>query len=440
MRNSTIILLLLVILPFNTAAAADWPQWLGPDRASVWQEEGIVERFPEDGLKVKWRVPVGLGYAGPAVVGGKVYVMDYVLKSGKIENDPGGRGQLEGQERVVCFDAKTGGMLWNHASERPYELSYPSGPRCTPTVNEGRVYALGGHGNLTCLDAITGDVVWKKDLVKEYDAPTPMWGFAAHPLVDGDLLYCIVGGEGSVAVAFDKRTGKEVWRALSASEQGYCPPTMIEHAGVKQLLIWHTEALNGLNPQTGDVYWSLELKPAYGMSVTAPRKNGSFLFASAIGSIGALVKLDDDKPAAEFQWRGKPKDAVYCCNSTPSIVDGVIYGNDCQIGSLMAIRVDNAERLWETFEPTSGGDRRASHGTAFIVRHQDRFFLFSEIGDLILANLSRDGYHEISRFHVLDPTNECFGRDVVWSHPAFANKSVYARNDKELVCVSLAAD
>lgn len=430
----------LLALPLFKASAADWPQWLGPDRASVWQERGIVETFPADGLNVKWRIPIGLGYSGPAVADGKVYVLDYELKSGKIANSPGSRSKLEGQERVVCFDADSGNVKWTYSYNREYELSYASGPRCTPTVNDGRVYALGGHGDLTCLDAESGDVVWKKELAKEYDAPTPIWGFAAHPLVEGNLLYCIVGGEGSVAVAFDKRTGKEVWRALSANEQGYCPPTMIEHAGVKQLLIWHPEALNGLNPRTGEVYWSVDLKPAYGMSVTAPRKVGSYLYASAIGSIGALVKLDDGKPAAEIEWRGKSKDSVYCCNSTPHIVDGVIYGNDCQVGSLMAVRLDTAERLWETFKPTSGGTRRASHGTAFIVRHQDRFFLFSETGDLILANLSKDGYHEISRFHVVDPTNECFGRDVVWSHPAFANKSVYARNDKELVCVSLAAE
>ena len=439
MKNLPMIPLWLLILSLGTVTAADWPQWLGPNRASVWQEDGIVERFPE-GLKAKWRTPVGLGYSGPAVANGKVYVMDYELKSGKIENSPGARGKLEGQERVVCFDAESGELVWKHAYDRPYELSYPSGPRCTPTVNEGRVYALGGHGDLTCLDAATGDVVWKKDLVKEYDAPTPIWGFAAHPLVDGDLLYCVVGGEGSVAVAFDKNSGKEVWRALTAAEQGYCPPTMIEHAGVKQLIIWHPESLNGLNPLTGEVYWSVDLKPAYSMSVTAPRKVGSHLFASAIGGIGALIRLDDDKPAAEIEWRGQSKDAVYCCNSTPQIIDGIIYGNDCQVGSLMAVRLDNAERLWETFVPTSGGERRASHGTAFIVRHQDRFFLFSETGDLILANLSKEGYQEISRVHILDPTNECFGRDVVWSHPAFANRSVYARNDKELVCVSLEAE
>ena len=180
----------------------------------------------------------------------------------------------------------------------------------------------------------------------------------------------------------------------------------------------------------------LESKNGYASPLAA---NGHLYLVDQQGFL-QTVKLNDDKPGAEIEWRGKPKDAVYGCNSTPQIVDGVIYGNDCQIGSLMAVRLDNAERLWETFQPTSGGDRRASHGTAFIVRHEDRFFLFSETGDLILADLTDKRYQEISRFHVLDPTNECFGREVVWSHPAFANKSVFARNDKEVVCVSLAAE
>jgi outer membrane protein assembly factor BamB len=213
---------------------------------------------------------------------------------------------------------------------------------------------------------------------------------------------------------------------------------MIEHAGVKQLIIWHPESINGLNPKTGEVYWTVALQPNYGMSITAPRKIGNHLFASGIGNVGALLKLNDDKPGAEVAWRGDPKSAVYCANSTPVAVDGILYGNDCQIGNLIAVRLEDGERLWQTFEPTSGGTRRASHGTAFIVRHQDRFFLFSETGDLILANLSAAGYEEVSRFHILDPTNECFGRDVVWSHPAFAQKCIFARNDKELVCVSLA--
>ncbi len=119
-------------------------------------------------------------------------------------------------------------------------------------------------------------------------------------------------------------------------------------------------------------------------------------------------------------------------------VDGVIYGCDCRSGALTAVDLLTGDRLWETLIPTAGEGRRAGHGTAFLVRTGDRFLLFSETGDLILANLSREKYEELGRFHVLEPTNECFGRPVVWSHPAFAEKCVFARNDRELVCVSLA--
>lgn len=419
--------------------ADDWPQWLGPQRDSVWRETGIIEAIPDDGLPVAWRAEVGLGYSGPAVADGRVYVLDYVKTSGDISNSPGARDKLNGLERIQCFHATTGESLWKHEYEKAYAISYPRGPRCTPTIAEGKVYALGAEGDLSCLDAKSGRLIWHKDLVAEYKTKTPMWGFSAHPLVDGDLLYCVVGGEGSVAVAFDKDSGREVWRALSASEPGYCPPTMIEHADTKQLLIWHPESLNSLNPITGDLYWSIPLKPAYRMSVTAPRKSGSFLFASGIGEIGAMIKLDDAKPAAKVVWRGTPRNAVYSCNSTPFMDSKMIYGCDCGSGKFMGVRVKDGERLWETFEPiASGTPRRVNHGTAFLVKNEDRYFLFNEKGDLIVAKLSADGYQEQGRQHLLAPTNSAFGRDVVWSHPAFANRCVFARNDKEIVCVKLA--
>lgn len=432
--------LAVVVTSLSPVLADDWPQWLGPRRDSVWRESGIVERFPEEGLTVKWRAPVEMGYAGPAVADGKVYVTDYVHRSGKITNNAGGRDQLEGTERVLCFDAQSGERLWKHGYERSYNISFPRGPRCTPTVDSGKVYTLGAEGDLLCLDAGNGDLLWKKSLTEEYGVETPFWGFAAHPLVDGDLLYCLVGGEGSVAVAFDKNTGEEVWRALSAIGPGYCPPTMIEHAGTKQLLIWHPESLNSLNPRTGEVYWSLPLEPNYRMSIAPPRKSGEHLYVSGIGHVGALFKLDDDQPGAEVVWRGTTKTGVYSANGPSFLEDGMIYGSDCHLGALLGVRMKDGERLWQTFEPTTGGERKADHGTVFLVKHRDRFFLFSETGDLILAKLSPDGYEELDRFHVLEPTNEAMGRDVVWSHPAFAERCLFARNDEELVCVSLAAE
>lgn len=428
----------LVVLWTTGSWADDWPQWMGPQRDGVYRETGVIETIPARGLPVLWRVPIHGGYAGPAVAQGRVYVTDYQRSTGEVRNDPSQRVELHGRERVLCLDARTGELLWKYEYDCPYHISYPAGPRATPTVAGGKVYTLGAEGHLHCFDAATGQVLWAKQLQQEYHTEAPIWGFCGHPLVDGQKLICLVGGQGSVVVAFDKDTGRELWKAVDAPEAGYCPPSIIKAAGVRQLIVWDPEKLNSLNPETGAVYWTQPLKPDYGMSIMAPRQAGKYLFASGIGKVGALYELRQDKPGVKVVWTGTAKTALYAANSTPHIDGNTIYGVDCDSGLLMAVDLTTGKRLWETAQPTTG-ERRGGHGTAFLVKHQNRYFLFSETGDLILARLTRNGYHELGRFHVLEPTGECFGRDVVWSHPAFAERACFARNDQELVCVSLAA-
>jgi outer membrane protein assembly factor BamB len=190
-----------------------------------------------------------------------------------------------------------------------------------------------------------------------------------------------------------------------------------------------------LDPKTGTVYWSIPLEPAFGMAIMAPRKLGDYLYAAGIVNIGALIKLAADKPAAEVVWRGKNTTAVYAVNSTPFLEDGHIYGVD-QDSNLRCVKVEDGQRLWNTTAPTVG-EERVNTGTAFLVKNGDRFYLFNETGHLIIAKLSPKGYEEVSRAKILEPTGRAFGRDVVWSHPAFANRCMFARNDRELVCVSL---
>jgi outer membrane protein assembly factor BamB len=261
-----------------------------------------------------------------------------------------------------------------------------------------------------------------------------MWGFAGHPLVDGQKLICLVGGDGTTLVAFDKDTGKEIWRSLSSREPGYCAPSIITSGGRRQLIVWTPESIHSVDPETGQPIWSVDLVPQYGMSIMAPRKSGDFLFAGGIGFVAALYKLSSGKP--ELVWRGKKGTAVYPVNSTPIVDDGVIYGVD-QPGELMAIRLATGERLWQTSKPVCG-DKPANSGTAFLVKNGDRFFIFNERGELIIAKLTPEKYEEVSRAKLLEPTGDCFGRPVVWSHPAFANRCMFARNDKEIICVSLA--
>lgn len=423
--------------------ADDWPQWLGPQRDGVWRETGIVEQFPAAGPPVRWRTAIGSGYAGPAVAQGKVYVTDRLLAEGA--NNPANpfqRGTIPGRERVLCLDETDGKILWEHKYDCPYTVSYPAGPRATPVVSGGKVFTLGAEGNLFCLEAVTGKVIWSRDFKKDYGIPTPVWGFSAHPLLDGNKLICLVGGEGSTVVAFDKDTGKELWRALTAKEPGYCPPMIFEAGGKRQLIVWHPEAINSLDPETGRLHWSRPCNIRSGMTIATPRTMGDLLYLTCFYNGSTMLRLDAAKPAITEVWASKKvsekdTDALHSTMSTPFLEDGHIYGV-CSYGQLRCLKAATGERLWETLKATTPDGKEMRWANALLVKSGDRFFLFNEKGDLIIAKLSPSGYEEISRAHLLEPTNTAAGRNVLWSHPAFANRSFYARNDREIICVNLA--
>ncbi len=420
---------------FLTAAARcqDWPQWQGPNRDGVWDEEGIIDTIPEAGLQPLWRTEISGGYAGPAVADGKVYVSDYVREAGDPRPSAGKRSELQGQERLSCLDSTDGKLIWRREFPCDYNFSYAAGPRATPTIQDGMVYLLGAEGDLRCLDAKSGKDVWHKDLKSAYGIElSPMWGYAAHPLVVDDTLYCLAGGEGSVVVALDKLTGEEKWKALTASEPGYCPPTMIEAGGTRQLIVWHPESLNSLNPETGEVYWSFPMEPAYKMSIVAPVHHNGFLYATALQGTSILLKLDDRTPTASEVWRGK---GVHPDHNPPLLVDDHIYGVD-EKGQIRCFELESGEKLWESWAAATN-NRPANSTTGFIVKNGEQFFIATEQGELILARMTPQGYEERGRFKMLEATSPTSNREVVWSHPAFSNQCVFARNDKEIVCYSL---
>lgn len=433
----------IMLFASTVVSAADWPQWMGPNRDDVWTETEIIRTFPDSGLNVLWRKPINGGFSGPAVVNGKVYVTDYARSSGDAEPAPTRRNELEGKERVFCLDAKTGDELWKHEYDCNYTISYPAGPRCTPTVAGGKVYTLGAMGDLFCLDAKNGSVIWSKNLPKTYNAPVPLWGYAGHPLVFKNLLICMAGGENSAVVALNKETGEEIWKGLSTPEIGYSPPTLIEAGGVTQLLIFHGKSINSLNPDSGRLYWSQPLVTAYSMSIMAPRKGGEFLFAGGHRGKSIGMKLDPFKPAVTTVWEGSRTIGLAPVSGTPFVENGVAYGIDGN-GLFRAIRIDTGEHLWSTAKPVNGRDdeRRsgANEGAAFVTKNGDHFFIFGENGDLVIARLSPEKYVEVSRTKLLDPVGVGLGRKVVWSHPAYAQRCVFARNDKEIVCASLATN
>ena len=432
--SSKMIFGLVVLLQMSERSVAeDWPNWMGPNRDNVWNIAKPPQSLPSGSLKAKWTAPVAGGYSGPAVVGNRIYVTDLVTKAdAKVDNF--GRKSFDGTERVLCFDANTGKAIWKHEYNVTYAISYPAGPRCTPVVDGGNVYTLGAEGDLFCLEAQTGKVVWSRKLKDDYKTNSALWGFAAHPLIDGDNLITLAGGEGSHTVCLNKKTGKEVWRFGTAPEQGYSPPSIITAGGVRQLILPNPTAINSVDPATGKLYWTLPYDASNGSVIMVPIQVGKYLFVAGYSDKNLLIELDATSPKAKEVWRNVAKKALSPVNVQPMAIGDVVYGMD-QSGEMIAFKIDTGERLWETSKPI--GRRPVGSGTAFLVRSGDLFYLFNELGELVVAKMNPQGYEEISREKIIEQTNNAFGREVVWCPPAFANGCIYVRNDEKLICVPL---
>jgi len=425
-------ILLAVALP-----AADWPEWRGEGRQGVWTEDGILEDFPDDGLKVLWEAPIDRGYAGPAVARSRVFVTEHERGAG-----------TKGVERAVCLDEETGERLWEQEWPVDYAgLQYDLGPRATPTVDGDRVYFYGAVGDLLCLRFEDGEVVWRVNAQRDFDATLPTWGFTSAPLVVDDMLIALIGGSPDAkVVAFDKLTGDELWRSISGeSEPGYAPPILIEAGGRRQVIQWTPQALHSLAPETGKVLWEQPFDLQAGLAVATPVFSEYGLLVSSFYNGSRMYRLDSDEPDAELIWKGDSDseintDGLHSLVTTPVVDDGYVYGVG-SYGALRALDARTGERIWSTHELTREDARWAS---AQIVRHGDRYFINNDRGELVLARLEPDGFIEIDRTQLLEPTQPINRRRelgaVLWTHPAYANRSLIIRNDERIVRYSLAAD
>lgn len=441
MRRTLLWATLLATLSSWTTLADDWPEFRGKGRLGVWNETGLLETFPDDGLPVLWRTPIKGGFTGPAVVNGQVFVTDLRITNQRT---------MEGFERTIALDERTGVVLWTQEWPVNYAESYVGlhahGPAATPTVDGDKVYVLGRAGMFNALSTETGAIVWTKNFSKDYQTEIDGWGMASPPIIDGDRVISVVGGSGGAQiVAFDKHTGEERWRALTrGNSHGASPPIIIDAGGVRQLIIWDPDALISMNPETGDVYWQEPFTAYLGTNPAAPVHSGRYLLVSNFTFGSMMMELDATRPAAKVLWKGKgtseiDTDGLHSLMSTPVIDGDYVYGI-CAYGQLRALDARTGERLWES----QAVIERARYATALLVRNGDRYFINNDAGELILAQLKPDGYTEIDRVRLIAPTTNPSSRRkskfVNWSHPAYANGHIYVRNDEEIVAYSLAAD
>jgi len=409
--------------------AEDWPQWRGVDRDGVWHATGLVEQLPQGQLPLEWSVEIGAGYSGPTVADGRVYITDRQTDGGKQS------------ERVLCLDSSSGKQLWVHTYDAPYTISYTAGPRASVTVDGAMAFSVGAMGHFFCLNAVTGEVIWKRDLNLEYKINMPIWGITGAPLVYKDYVIQQVSGEdGACMVAFNKSTGAEAWKSLN-EKAGYSSPIVIKQADQDVLVCWTGESLSGLNPSNGAVLWSHAMPPSrMPIGIATPSVAGDLVYVSSFYDGSLMIKAPRDQVSSELLWRTVGRDeqnteSLHSMIGTPIVRDGYIYGFD-SYGQMRCLEAKTGNRVWEDLTAVPV----ARWSTVHMVTESDRVWMFNERGELLITKLSPEKLTILSRAQLIEPTQTQLRQrgGVCWSHPAFAEKSVFARNDVRIVKAALA--
>ncbi len=419
--------IVVILFPIALALASraeDWPQWRGSGRDGVWHERGIRKTFPAEGLPVRWRAPVGYGFSSPVVAKGRVYVTDALLDRPKVCG------------RVLCFEETTGKLLWTFSRETNYPpWAFVSGqepsPNGTPVVQDGKVYATGPQAHsLYCLEADSGKLVWERDLAQDYQIEDTAT-ISASPLVDRDRVILQVGGKpNACVVAFDSKSGKEIWRSLNETA-GQASPMILKARARRQLIVWTTQSVSSLDPATGKLFWREGFSAGNSSAVATPVFSNNRLLVS-----GLMFKLHENKPSASVLWpesRAATR-RILSGTSTPLLKGNYVYSLN-PAGNLVCLEAETGRQIWQTDQVTR--QKKGSGPCMHMTVNGNSVFIYNELGELILAHLTPQGYEEICRTTLVEPTYPFGGRKLTWAPPSFANRHVYARNEKEIICASL---
>jgi hypothetical protein len=386
--------------------AADWPQFLGPNRDGHSAETGLVDAWPARGPALVWEKEVGAGYSGPIVIDGSL-----LLFHREAEN-----------EVVTCMEAATGKPRWSHMEPTAYTDDYGKGdgPRSTPCVSGKRVYALGAEGHLFCLDLDAGRKIWERFLLKDYQVPRSFFGVATSPVVEEERLLINVGGKDAGIVAFNKETGKELWKATSQGAS-YSSPVCATLAGTRLVLFFTRDGLAALHPATGQLAFTWPWRSRFQASVNAatPLIVGDQVFVSASYNTGALL-LEVGKAGPKEIWKS---DEVLSNHYSTSIVqDRTLYGFDG--------RQEEGARL-RSVDWKSGKVHwtKEGFGCGSMILAAGKLIILTETGELVLIEGTDREYKEKGRAKVL--TFPCRAQI------ALANGKLYGRDERKLCCWEL---
>ncbi len=411
-------LLLLLSVP---AAAADWPQWRGPDRDGKSAETGLLQEWPEGGPPLAWKASgLGAGYSSVSIAGGKIFTM----------------GDLEDGQYVIALAEDGGELLWKTRVGETHD-DRRGGARSTPTVDGDRLYTITTGGDVVCLDVAKGEERWRRSLAKDFGGylmkamGSYEWRFSESPLVDGDRVVVTPGHIQALMVALNKDTGEEIWRtagrrlgSVGADGAGYSSAVVSEAAGTRHYVQLVGRGLIGVDAESGKLLWSYNRVASDIANIPTPIIHGDYVFASSgYGTGAALVKIASGEDGLEAQEIYFLEGQTFQNHHGGMILEaGTIYtGTGHNKGLPIALDMMPGKILW-------GPERNQGRDSAAIVYAGGRIYFRYRDGRMILVEANPDAYVEQGTFMIPEVEKES------WSHPAIAGGKLYLREQDNLFC------
>lgn len=401
----------------DETAIADLPSFLGADRDGMWDELPFHPDWRAHPPTLLWRRPVGRGWSSFVVSGQRALTQQ----------------QIGDDEHVTCLDLLTGSDLWHHRdrqvrlllerAENSGAAMGGDGPRGTPTIFEGRVYAMGATGIINCLDLATGRVLWSRQLIREFDAGIQRWGMATSPLAlpaENAVVFAGPDSPGPTLIAVDPLTGETVWTYLGGGAS-YSSPRLMTYGGLRQIVSINATDVSAIDPATGSELWRHPW-PGKFPKVAQPIAYGKdgLLVTASYGAGSLLLRITRSAPDGAFtvseQWKTTRMKTKF---SSPAILGDHAYGLD--EGRLACIELATGRRVW----------KKEKFGFGQQLLFGDRLIVQTEAGDIVIGRISPEKFQEEGRLAALS--------SMTWNTPAVAGRYLLARNDREAVCYLLPA-
>lgn len=434
-QSKMLIPVLVLFVCLANIYAQDWPQYLGSERNSTSNQKGILQSWPENGPEVLWSVDVGIGFGGPVVKDGKVYLLDRDDKVG---------------DNMRCFDLSSGEELWNFGYEAPGSVMFP-GSRSIPTLDGNHVYSCGPYGNLYCIDINTQAPIWNKNIWTDFGGgQIPRWAITQSPLVYSDLLILASQAPQAGVVAYEKLTGIVKWKTASLGPVGYVSPAIVKVGGEDHIVMITASTggrgtpstggkVVGIDPLTGDILWEYT---NWQCRIPVPGAfdagEGRVLIIGGYEAGAAMIKVEKKTDGSYSVTELYKNDDFGAHTKPPILYNGYFYGqystNERHDG-LVCMSM-NGQIMWKT-----------KHSPAFnkgsMILAEGLLLATDGKKTLYLIEPDRSEFKAIASTELLvaatsqDPSSARHGTQN-WAPMALADGKLLIRDQSQLKCVKVA--